>query len=91
MQNLAKMESGEEIELCPYCSRMGQLQAAGAQIEQFDASGTHVTAVTSENAEVIDKIHAHLDWSRETYGAGDHEGHDGDGHGHGDHDGHDHG
>ena len=77
MKAVARLQAGEQMELCGFCTRMGQLAMAGATIENFDASGAHVMAITSEDPEVIGKIHAHLEWTKKMFsGAEADHGHD---------------
>lgn len=73
MANVAKLESGAEMDLCPFCQSMGKLAQAGAQIENIDAAGAHVMVVTSKDPAVIDQIHGHVKWVKEEFSKMDHE------------------
>lgn len=73
MQAVKQLESGEELELCPMCTRMSALAEAGATIEHVNAGGTRITAVTALQPAVIDKIHAHMEWAQQEFGKHDHE------------------
>jgi hypothetical protein len=67
MESVKKLEAGEPMELCPFCKSMNELAKAGAHIENVNAEGTHILAVTSDKPEVIEKIHAHRRWTKEEF------------------------
>jgi hypothetical protein len=65
MANVAKLEAGTPMDLCPFCQGMNKLAAAGAKIENIDGAGAHVMVVSSQDPAVIQKIHEHVKWVEE--------------------------
>ncbi len=85
LKNLAKLEGGEELDMCPICYRMTGLAAEGASIENVSSGDTRITIVTAQNKKTVGKIHEHHDWMQKQFGGAkqEHEGHDHGEHGHG--------
>ncbi len=67
MEAVARLEAGEKGELCPFCKSIDELSKAGAHIENLDAEKAHIMAITSDKADVIEKIHAHVRWAKEEF------------------------
>ena len=79
MANVERMEQGEKMELCPFCTRMTALAQAGAKFENLSTKGgAHILAVTSEDDAVVSKIHEHVEWAKHLAASHDedHHGHD---------------
>lgn len=56
---IAKVEAGEETELCGFCTSMGGLIQAGAKKTEIDSAGGKIMMLTSDDPKVVEKIHAH--------------------------------
>jgi hypothetical protein len=54
----AKMQQGEDVKLCTFCSGMGELITAGANQETVETATGSICMVTSHDADVVAKIHA---------------------------------
>lgn len=54
-----KLESGESINLCGFCQSYGELLMAGAKMKEMKTIGGDVMLITSDNPEIVEKIHAH--------------------------------
>ena len=53
--------AGRDIELCSFCTSMGELEKAGAKEETVDTATGSVYLVTSADPAVVAKIHAQAD------------------------------
>ncbi len=53
-----KMQAGEKVYLDGYCTTFGELAAAGAKMENFQAAHSSVTLITSTDLKLVEKIHA---------------------------------
>jgi hypothetical protein len=54
-----RMEGGEQVNLCGFCTSYGQLMMAGAKSEEIHSIAGHISMTTSDKPEVVEKIHAH--------------------------------
>ena len=59
MQVVARLEKGEKMHCCGFCTSYGKLKQGGAKIEEIETVGGKVTLVTSDNSEMIKMIHEH--------------------------------
>ena len=67
-KTIAKLEAGEKMDLCGFCTSYGSLKEAGANIEEFETDGgIMITLVTAERPELIEKIHQHAKKSMEEH------------------------
>ena len=56
----AKLMGGEKMELCGFCeSSMGLMSGEKVAYENFETIGGYVCLMTSNDAEMVKKIHAH--------------------------------
>lgn len=58
---IKKAESGEVTELCGFCNHFGELMKHGVKKQEIESIGGHLVLVTSDDAEVVKKIHALAD------------------------------
>lgn len=58
---IAQLEKGKEMPLCGFCTSYGELKMAGAKSEDITTEFGMIGLLTSEDPEVIKKIHAHTD------------------------------
>ncbi len=56
---IAKLEAGEQLELCGYCSSFGSLLAEGAKKTDLKTVGGDIMMLTSTDPEVVKKIQEH--------------------------------
>lgn len=56
-----KLESGESMNLCGFCQSYGELVMAGAKKQEMKTIGGDVMFITSDNPEIVKKIHAHTE------------------------------
>ena len=56
-----ELEAGKEMKLCGYCSSYGKLKQAGATEQQIKTDFGMIGMLTSNDPEVVAKIHAHAD------------------------------
>jgi len=65
MQNVekvkAKQQQGQPVQLCEYCTAMSELMKAGANKQDIETETGDICLVTSNDAAVIQKIHALAD------------------------------
>ena len=61
MHVIAKMEKGAKTHMCGFCTSYGGLKQAGAKFEELETVGGKVTLVTSNEPELVEKIHTHAD------------------------------
>ncbi len=64
MKAVARLEKGEPMELCGFCKSYGALMEAGVTIEELDTVGGQITVVTTDDPDLVAKIHAHAKRSR---------------------------
>ena len=80
----AAMMKGEQTNLCGFCQSYGSLFQAGATMEKIEINSGQVMLVTSSDAKLVKKIHAHAETTISEFKkmkAGDHsEAHEGHGH-----------
>lgn len=55
-----KLTAGEEMPLCNCCKSHLKLLQAGAKIQEVKTGFGSVTLITSDDAEVVSKIHKHI-------------------------------
>lgn len=58
-ETVKRMQGGEPTKMCGFCMSYGALMMAGAKVEQIQTKAGHIGLVTSDNPEVVAKIHAH--------------------------------
>ncbi len=62
----AKLAAGEEgVTMCGHCKSYGELMMAGAKIEHVAASKADILLITSDNPDIVTKIHKYGDRNRE--------------------------
>ena len=54
-----KMQSGEQVHLCGFCTSYGRLMMAGAKSEEIIAQAGHISLTTSNDPEVVKMIQEH--------------------------------
>ncbi len=52
---------GEKMDLCGFCQSYSSLMMSGAKMEEVESNAAHLTLMTSNDADVVKKIHAHLE------------------------------
>jgi hypothetical protein len=57
----AEKAAGHDVELCHFCSAMGELEKAGAKEETVDTATGSIYLVTATDPALVAKIHAHAD------------------------------
>jgi hypothetical protein len=57
-QTVAKLEQGEQLELCGYCQNYGKLMEMGAKFKEIKTMGVSISVVTSRDKEVVKEIQA---------------------------------
>ena len=62
---IAKVTSGEKMDMCGYCKSMGTLHMAGAKIQKFHTDIADIMIVTSDDQKVVKLIHEHLERANE--------------------------
>ena len=67
MAVVQKMESGESVHLCGFCTSYGALMTSGAQIKEFETKTGSISLMTSTDAKVVEMIHAHSNKTEEEY------------------------
>lgn len=55
------MKSGDLSKCCGFCTSYGELQAAGAKSEEIKTEFGVISLLTSDDPELVKKIHAHTD------------------------------
>jgi hypothetical protein len=55
----AKMQSGEQVPLCGFCTSYGKLMMAGVQMEEIETEFGHISLMTASDPEVVKMIHDH--------------------------------
>ena len=54
---IAKLESGEQMDLCGFCTTMGKLKMAGVESEELETAGGQIMVMTSDDPKAVEKIH----------------------------------
>ena len=67
MAVVEKLEAGEQMHLCGFCTSYGKLMMSGANSEHFQGDHAIVALVTSNDPEVVEMIHVHADRTVEEY------------------------
>ena len=62
-----KLHSGEQMPLCGFCQSYGMLMMSGAKVESVEGKTATVNLMTSTDAEVVKKIHAHAQKTIDEY------------------------
>ena len=57
----AKLMAGEQMNLCGFCMSMGGLFMSGAKMQNVETKAGHIGIITSDNEEVVSKIHEHAE------------------------------
>jgi hypothetical protein len=57
----AESAAGRDVELCHFCSAMGDLEQAGAKAETVDTATGSIYLLTSTDPTVVAKIHSHAE------------------------------
>jgi hypothetical protein len=57
----AEQAAGRDVELCHFCSAMGELEKSGAKEETVDTATGSIYLVTATDPALVAKIHAHAD------------------------------
>lgn len=57
----AESAAGRDVELCHFCSSMGDLEKAGAKAETVDTATGSIYLLTAREPALVAKIHAHAD------------------------------
>ena len=57
-KTVEKMKAGEEMYLCGFCTRHGELAQAGVNKEHFSTKAGEVSLMTSTDEKQIEEIHA---------------------------------
>ena len=65
----AKMQAGETMHVCGFCQSHGELMMAGINIESIDSDVVIVTLMTSDDEELVARIHAHAEKTMAAYKA----------------------
>ena len=58
METVVKMKAGEEMYLCGFCTRHGELAQAGVNKEHFSTKAGDVSLMTSSDKKIVEEIHA---------------------------------
>ena len=66
-ETIQQIENGANLPCCGFCKSYGSLKMAGANIEEIDGGVGMIALVTSDDPEVIKKIHAHAKKTQEEY------------------------
>ena len=61
MTVVAQLEDGKEMPLCGFCTSYGELRSEGAKSEEIETDFGMISMLTSDNPEVVTKIHVHAD------------------------------
>ena len=56
---VAKLQTGELVPLCGFCTSYGNLMMNGAKMEEFDTAAGQINLMTSDKPEVVEMIHVH--------------------------------
>jgi hypothetical protein len=56
-----KLQSGEKMALCGFCESWGELMKAGAKEQQIKTDFGMIGMLTSDDPQLVKKIHAHAD------------------------------
>ena len=55
---IKRLDSGEQMELCGFCTDFGSLMEAGAKKQELEAAGVKIMMFTSDDPSVVKKIKA---------------------------------
>ena len=66
-KQIAKLQQGQQLPLCGFCNSYGGLIAAGATFEEMKTAAGPATLVTSDDEDLIKKIHAFADRTKEEH------------------------
>ena len=58
METVEKLKAGEEMYLCGFCTRHGELAKAGVNMEHFSTKVGDVSLMTSTDEKQVEEIHA---------------------------------
>ena len=64
---IEKLEGGEAMDLCGFCTSYGMLMAEGAESTELKTVGGDISLLTSDDPEVVKKIHAHAEKTIEEF------------------------
>ncbi|MCA9860746.1 MAG: hypothetical protein KC438_13540, partial [Thermomicrobiales bacterium] len=67
MKVVDKLKAGEPATLCQFCQSYGGLEMSGAKTQEIKSAAGYITLVTSDNPEVVKKIHAHAKKTKTEY------------------------
>lgn len=67
MASVKRLEEGEAMELCGHCMSYGELLSMGVNKQEIESEAGMITLMTSEDPEVVKKIHAHAQKSLDEY------------------------
>lgn len=59
MEAMEKMMAGDEMYLCGFCTKHGELTHAGATLEEFTTKAGEVSLMTSTDPKIVKEIHAY--------------------------------
>jgi len=57
-KTVAKLEQGEQLDMCGFCQNYGKLMMLGAKFKELRTVGVNISIVTSSDPEVVKEIHA---------------------------------
>ncbi len=57
-KTVAKLEQGEQMDMCGHCQYMGKMIMSGAKFKELQTVGVDISIVTSSDPEVVKEIHA---------------------------------
>ncbi len=57
METVEKLKAGEEMYLCGFCTRHGELAKAGVNKEHFSTKAGKVSLMTSTDKKIVEEIH----------------------------------
>ena len=66
-KTIERLESGEPMELCGFCSSYGQLMKSGATTEDIDTTMGKISLLTSTDQRVVKAIHKHAEKTIKEY------------------------
>lgn len=56
-----RLEKGEEMPLCGFCTTFEELRKAGAKTEEIKTDFGMIALTTSDDPEIVKRLHAHTD------------------------------
>lgn len=75
---IERLQGGEAMELCGFCTSYGALMEAGAESTELKTVGGDISMITSNDPAVVEKIHVHADKTIEEFKKMMAEGHHGE-------------